>query len=111
MKFENRNSKFDADPKFEIRSRTRASMPGTSSFGFSDSALFRISISGFRISFIIRHLKFVIRTCLFLSALCLAVAVIGCASEKKHKWMTFFFDGVPQTGSVTNGPVVEYDEN
>jgi len=35
----------------------------------------------------------------------------GCATERKQKWLNFFFDGVPAPGSTTNGPAIVYDEN
>ena len=38
-------------------------------------------------------------------------AFIGCTTDKKRKWLTLFFDGVPPEGAVTNAPAVEYDEN
>jgi hypothetical protein len=37
--------------------------------------------------------------------------LVGCTTEKKQKWLTFFFDGVPLPGGGTNAPVVVYDEN
>src|SRR5690242_17838163 len=46
----------------------------------------------------------VIRLLFFLCALGISVAVIGCASDTKRKWLTFFFDGVPPVGNVTNAP-------
>jgi predicted CXXCH cytochrome family protein len=35
----------------------------------------------------------------------------GCATEKKQKWLSFFFDGVPAPGATTNAPAIVYDEN
>ncbi|HYG34007.1 MAG TPA: cytochrome c3 family protein, partial [Clostridia bacterium] len=40
------------------------------------------------------------------------VVLVGCSTQSKQKWLTFFFDGVPVPGSAaTNGPPVQYDEN
>src|SRR6476620_7790484 len=42
---------------------------------------------------------------------CGLVILLGCATEKKQKWLNFFFDGVPAPGQGTNGTTVVYDEN
>src|SRR5215831_19295373 len=39
------------------------------------------------------------------------VILLGCSTDKKRKWLTFFFDGVPTAGQGTNAPTVVYDEN
>src|SRR3954454_12913454 len=99
MTNEVRNSKFEEHAQFEARDRNQAPHGAKYvSAGFRASDLFRISSFGFRIF-------------LVLLSLCVAIGVIGCATEKKQKWLTFFFDGVPATGSVTNSPRIEYDEN
>ena len=36
--------------------------------------------------------------------------LVGCKTENKQKWLTFFFDGVPNP-NATNASVVIYDEN
>jgi len=54
--------------------------------------------------------SFVVRGSLPLAIVCIGAAVIGCSTEKKQKWLTFFFDGVP-TGTATYAPRVDYDEN
>src|SRR5690242_17533979 len=43
--------------------------------------------------------------------ICGLVILLGCTTEKKQKWLNFFFDGVPAPGQRTNGPAVVYDEN
>src|SRR4051812_15727028 len=35
--------------------------------------------------------------------------LIGCASETKHHWLNFFFDGVPNPGA-TNAPAAYAEE-
>ena len=37
--------------------------------------------------------------------------LIGCSSQTKQKWITTFFDGVPQSGGHTNRPTVRYDDD
>lgn len=38
--------------------------------------------------------------------------LIGCSPQTKRKWLTTFFDGVPQEGAVrTNRVAIEYDED
>lgn len=39
------------------------------------------------------------------------VLLIGCSSQTKQKWLTTFFDGVPQGGVRTNRQSIVYDEN
>src|SRR5215510_8881033 len=46
-----------------------------------------------------------------LFVICGLVILLGCATEKKQKWLTFFFDGVPAPGHGTNATTVVYDEN
>jgi predicted CXXCH cytochrome family protein len=43
--------------------------------------------------------------------LCGLLILLGCTTEKKQKWLNFFFDGVPAPGQGTNAPAVVYDEN
>ena len=31
--------------------------------------------------------------------------IVGCTTQSKQKWLTFFFDGVPQPGQTTNALV------
>jgi predicted CXXCH cytochrome family protein len=81
-----------------------------SEFEIRDSSLIRISTGGFRALLIHPHLKCVMRVCLLPLLLLAAVALIGCATDKKQKWLTFFFDGV-SSAPTTNAPRVEYDEN
>src|SRR6266436_8347333 len=42
---------------------------------------------------------------------CGLVILLGCTTEKKQKWLNFFFDGVPAQGQNTNATTVVYDEN
>src|SRR5262245_34735761 len=42
--------------------------------------------------------------------LCVLAVLVGCTTENKHKWLSFFFDGVPAPGA-TNVTAVVYDEN
>jgi predicted CXXCH cytochrome family protein len=43
--------------------------------------------------------------------LCALAVFVGCTTEKKQRWLTFFFDGVPGPGDATNRTAVVYDEN
>src|SRR6516162_9287683 len=69
---------------------------------------------GFRVS-LIRHLLFrgrrVIRILPSLVFLLCGLGIVGCTTEKKQKWLNFFFDGVPKPGAETNAPAIVYDEN
>src|SRR5437867_3643000 len=38
----------------------------------------------------------------FWLVLCGLALLLGCATETKHKLLTFFFDGIPQPGASTN---------
>src|SRR5262245_50030200 len=100
MTKEIRNSKFEVRNKPEIRSanpKWGAGGRGLLPFYFWNSLA-------------TRHSSFVIRSRSLLLILTLAGVVIGCTTEKKHKWLTFFFDGVPSPGA-TNTVRIEYDEN
>jgi predicted CXXCH cytochrome family protein len=90
--------------KFEIRSRSeiRRTKQGSCITRWL-TAVFRPS--GFEFVW-----GFVFRISAFFLLLALCAVFIGCATDKKQKWLTFFFDGVPTTGG-TNAPPVEYDEN
>jgi predicted CXXCH cytochrome family protein len=48
---------------------------------------------------------------IWLIALWLGLGLVaGCSSQQKHKWLTRFFDGVPEPGA-TNAPAIQYDED
>ncbi len=48
---------------------------------------------------------------LWLAALLGLAALAGCSTQTKHRWLTFFFDGVPPIGAETNPPpAIAYDE-
>src|SRR5689334_1611670 len=66
---------------------------------------------GFRMASLVRDSSSVLR--IFPSLFCLlcGLVIVGCSTEKKQKWLNFFFDGVPQAGAATNGPAIVYDEN
>ncbi|MCX8091801.1 MAG: cytochrome c3 family protein [Verrucomicrobiae bacterium] len=52
-----------------------------------------------------------IRALWLFSILALA-ALLGCSTQTRHRWLTFFFDGVPPLGAQTNPPpAVAYDED
>src|SRR5262245_42013763 len=42
---------------------------------------------------------------------CGLAVLVGCTTEKKKKWLSFFFDGVPQPRAGTNRPAIIYDED
>src|SRR5690349_1908966 len=69
---------------------------------------------GLRVSLLIRHtfpLSGIIRVCPSFFCLACGLVIVGCTTEKKQKWLNFFFDGVPQRGGGTNAPAIVYDEN
>jgi predicted CXXCH cytochrome family protein len=48
---------------------------------------------------------------LWLAGILTLAALAGCTTETKHRWLTFFFDGVPPVGAETNPPpAIAYDE-
>src|SRR5262245_47798776 len=66
----------------------------------------------FRHLVFLRHSTFVIRIFVHVVVPLFCVAIlVGCSTETKHKWLTFFFDGVPSPGASTNASGVVYDEN
>lgn len=49
---------------------------------------------------------------LWLAGVVALAALAGCSTQTKHRWLTFFFDGVPPIGAETNPPpaAIAYDE-
>jgi predicted CXXCH cytochrome family protein len=112
MTNEVRNSKFEIRGKSEIRSTTqKLRLPRQLTAVLRISYFEFVSDFVFRVSDLLRDSSLGFRIFLALLSLCVATGVIGCATEKKQKWLSFFFDGVPATGSPTNSAQIEYDEN
>jgi len=112
MTNEVRNSKFEIRGKSEIRStKQKLRLPRQLTAALRISHFEFVSDFGIRVSDLLRDSSVGFRIFLALLSLCVATGVIGCATENKQKWLSFFFDGVPATGAVTNSPAIEYDEN
>src|SRR4051812_12984849 len=82
----------------EVRNPNDRNGPNRSGFGPLASALLRNSSFG-------------VRLLPSLFSLVCGLAIVGCSTEKKQKWLNFFFDGVPRPGAGTNAPAIVYDEN
>jgi predicted CXXCH cytochrome family protein len=83
----------------EIRNLDETGVPSRKRFGPGASSF-------------LRHAAFIGRMAIpILVLLCAGLVLVGCATEKNRKWLTFFFDGVPGANANTNAPSVEYDEN